>query len=149
MPKVDVRMPSLRREAMTSAQWYADVKNGGAVVTRVPEGNGIWSGVIAARFVVPGTTSMYYEVAPLIVRGKDASQAIDGALTKALGVAGDIGDSIGGVIEQGGNAVLKRFDDATSVTKLTPWWVKVAIGIGIYGALVQAGIAPPLRKLLK
>jgi hypothetical protein len=127
----------------TRDAWIGDAKLRGGVITLVPAGS-IAAGAPAARF---GNASPYtYELAPLFVLSADGfDRLID-----------DLGTSFWSGYEAG-EAAGQRIDDTLSdaaaaivpnAAKVIPWWLWALGGVAAYGALVNAGVVPPLRKLL-
>lgn len=65
--------------------------------------------------------------------GNAAGQAIDNAVSDATGtMVQDLGSQV-----------------VSPVVRAIPWWFWLAAGVVSYGALVQAGILPPVREVLK
>lgn len=144
--------------------WIADIGTRGGVPVRLPAGvltNELGfdaAGDLAAQYPVPSGNAPYtYELAPLSVRLYDLYDRsiadIRLGFTTAMASAGitSAADAVEPGLTMANNALNNAAGGsaAGAALKLVPWWAWVAGGVVGYGALVQAGIVPPLRDVFK
>lgn len=150
---------------VTFDQWAAAVRARGGVVTRMPAG--ATKGQLCARFKDAGTTGFRYELAPLWLRVKDnaedlAAQMVrrDAALWDAFDKTDDFGRTVAvkvdnavrgtlAPVDNAVNAVLNPIDTIAKESGLSKPIVMLFASVMLYAALVNAGILPPLRRLVK
>lgn len=150
------------------SQWVADVKARGGVPCRMPpgitwsvlKGGGDAVGELAERYPTNDVTHPWrYELAPLMIRDYDK---LDSAIADAFGLDNGLPGypdplyAINGsptdlfdTVKAGAGVVAKTaVDTAAAISGGIPFIAWAALGVVAYGALVTAGVLPPVRELL-
>lgn len=138
------------------SQWVQSVHAKGGVATRMPPGRSYTLGVddqgqLAERYP-DGNGGYNYVLAPAAVRVMDTadSSVADAYLQFEAGFSLVNGDgALQSIANLPASVTTAVADAATGAAKKVPWWVWVAGAVVAYGALVQAGILPPVNKLVK